>query len=168
MSSPTDPGAEELPKLPYLGAVIAETLRMHPTVSIVVRQLTCPATTWQTERSPGDVIGVALPALHADPHVWPDPGRFDPERFLLRKPARPSTRRSDTGTDAARDRAFASLELAIVLGTILTNVELRIPTRSATAQAAKVDPARRRRRPQPADHAQIVSHIDKYGRRFSS
>ncbi len=85
-----DPAPEDMPKLPYLGAVIAETLRMHPTVSIVVRQLTGPWNTWQTPRESGDVIGVALPALHADPHVWPDPARFDPERFL--KPQAPAGR----------------------------------------------------------------------------
>ena len=63
---------------PTSAAVIAETLRMHPTVSIVVRQLKRAVTTWQTERAPGDVIGVALPALHADPQVWPDPSGSTP------------------------------------------------------------------------------------------
>ena len=125
----TDPAPEEMPKLPYLAAVIAETLRMHPTVSIVVRQLTCPATTWQTPRAAGDVIGVALPALHADPDVWPDAGRFDPDRFLLHKPGPTEYSPFGYGHRRCPGAAFASLELAIVLGTILTRVELRMPTR---------------------------------------
>jgi len=122
-----NPAPEELPRLPYLGAVIAETLRMHPTVSIVVRQLTSPLTTWQTPRAAGDVIGVALPALHADPRVWPDPRRFDPERFLSRKP--PPAEYSPFGYGHRRcpGAAFASMELSIALGTILAGVELRMP-----------------------------------------
>jgi cytochrome P450 family 110 len=124
-----NPAPEQLPKLPYLAAVIAETLRVHPTVSIVVRQLKCPIKAWQTERSAGDVIGIALPALHADPQVWPEPSRFDPERFLTRKPS--STEYSPFGYGHRRcpGSAFAALELAIVLGTILTSVELRISDR---------------------------------------
>ncbi|HET7742750.1 MAG TPA: cytochrome P450 [Mycobacterium sp.] len=123
-----DPTPEQLPKLPYLAAVIAETLRLHPTVSIVVRQLTCPVTTWQTERAPGDVIGVALPALHADPQIWPDPSAFDPERFLDRRPSPTEYSPFGYGHRRCPGSSFTAQELATALGTILTHVELRIPT----------------------------------------
>lgn len=122
-----NPSTEELPKLPYLGAVIAETLRLHPTVSIVVRQLTCPVTTWQTDRATGDVIGVALPALHSDPQVWPQPRVFDPERFLGHRPSPTEYSPFGYGHRRCPGYSFAALELAIALGSILTTVELRIP-----------------------------------------
>ena len=135
-----NPGAEQLPKLPYLGAVIAETLRMHPTVSIVVRQLKRAVTTWHAERSQGDVIGVALPALHADPQIWPDPGRFDPERFLTRRPSPAEYSPFGYGHRRCPGSSFAALELAIVLGTILTNVELHIPDRKRRAKLPRSIP----------------------------
>ena len=120
---------EELPKLPYLAAVIAETLRLHPTVSIVVRQLNYPVAVWSAEQKAGDVIGVALPALHADPGVWPNPGRFDPERFLARKPSPAEYSPFGFGHRRCPGSAFAAVELAVALGTILTAVELRLPNR---------------------------------------
>jgi len=121
------PAPEQMQKLPYLGAVISETLRLHPTVSIVVRQLKCPVDAWQTSRDTGDVIGVALPALHADPQVWPEPARFDPERFLTRKPSPAEYSPFGYGHRRCPGSAFAAMELAIALGTILSNVELRLP-----------------------------------------
>jgi cytochrome P450 len=135
-----NPGSEQLPKLPYLAAVIAETLRMHPTVSIVVRQLKRAVTTWQTERAPGDVIGVALPALHADPQVWPDPSAFDPERFLARRPSPMEYSPFGYGHRRCPGSSFAALELAIVLGTILNNVELRNPKGRRRAKLARSIP----------------------------
>ena len=139
-----DPSPERMPKLPYLNAVISETLRMHPTVSIVVRQLTCPVDTWRTSRNAGDIVGVALPALHADPQVWPDPGRFDPERFVVRKP--PPAEYSPFGYGHRRcpGSAFAALELAIALGTILTKAELRLP-QTRRVSTPTVHSTRRRR-----------------------
>lgn len=122
-----NPPAEDMPKLPYLGAVISETLRMHPTVSIIVRQLKSPTEAWQIPRAAGDVIGVSLPALHADPSVWPDPGRFDPDRFLVRKPPPAEYAPFGYGHRRCPGAAFAALELSIVLGTLLSRVELRRP-----------------------------------------
>ena len=116
---------DRLAKLPYLGAVIAETLRLHPTVSIVVRQLKRPVTTWT--RGHGDVVGVALPALHSDPAVWPDPAHFSPERFLARKPTPFEYAPFGYGHRRCPGSAFANLELAVTLGAILTSVELRMP-----------------------------------------
>jgi len=125
----SNPSPEQMPRLPYLGAVIAETLRLHPTVSIVVRELTSPMTAWQTPRTRGDVIGVALPALHTDPVVWPEPRRFDPERFLTRKPPLAEYSPFGYGHRRCPGAAFASMELSIALGTILSRAELRMPGR---------------------------------------
>ena len=119
------PTPDQLQKLPYLNAVIAETLRLHPTVSIVVRQLKCPVTAWQSDHETGDVIGVALPALHADPDVWPDAARFDPERFITRRPTPAEYSPFGYGHRRCPGSAFAAMELAIALGTILTTAELK-------------------------------------------
>ncbi len=134
------PAPAEMTKLPYLAAVISETLRMHPTVSIIVRQLTHPMQAWQIERASGDVIGVALAALHTDPEVWPDPDRFDPERFLTRKPSVAEYSPFGYGHRRCPGAAFASLELSIVLGIILTTVELRPPQRNRARKAPRSIP----------------------------
>jgi len=136
------PTPDQLSGLPYLNAVIAETLRLHPTVSIVVRQLTSPQKTWRWPRSEGDVIGIALPALHADPQVWPDPGRFDPERFLTRRPRPAEYSPFGYGHRRCPGAAFATQELAIALAVIMTSVELeavsRKPPRSIPRGVAAV------------------------------
>jgi cytochrome P450 family 110 len=157
----TGPAPEEMSKLPYLAAVIAETLRMHPTVSIVVRQLTCPATTWQTQRAAGDVIGVALPALHADPDVWPDADRFNPDRFLQHKPGPTEYSPFGYGHRRCPGAAFASLELAIVLGTILTRVELEMPTRRRRRKPPRSIPRGVAAVPNRAIALQVVGSTEK-------
>jgi cytochrome P450 len=79
-------GPESLPQLPYLTAVVSEALRMHPAVPIVMRRLTAPLTVDGVRYSPGDVLGIAVPAVHFDPAHWPDPHRFDPDRFFDKTP----------------------------------------------------------------------------------
>ena len=75
----------------------------------------------------GDVVGIALPALHFNPSVWSDPDSFDPERFLHAKP--PPFQYAPFGGGFRRciGAAFAHHELAVAIGTILKTLELRSP-----------------------------------------
>ncbi len=124
----------EIAALPYLAAVIAETLRMHPTVPIVLRKLTGPLTVAGVACVAGDVVGIALPALHFNPAVWRDPETFDPGRFLARKPSPFEYAPFGGGHRRCIGAAFAHAELAVALGTILKTVELRAPARERRAK----------------------------------
>ncbi|MCX2932120.1 cytochrome P450 [Mycobacterium sp. CVI_P3] len=111
--------------LPYLGAVIQETLRVHPTVPIVLRRLTVPLTIAGVARSAGDVVGIALPALHFNPELWADPESFDPQRFLNAKPSPFHYAPFGGGYRRCIGAAFAHSELAVAIGTIMKSLELR-------------------------------------------
>jgi len=123
----SDPQA--MAELPYLSAVVSEALRMHPAVPIVMRRLTAPLTVAGTQWAPGDVVGIAVPALHFDPTIWPDPRRFDPGRFLGRNPTPFEYVPFGGGFRRCPGASFATYELAVAIGTLMTSVELRMPRR---------------------------------------
>ena len=131
---------QEIAALPYLGAVIQETLRMHPTVPVVLRRLTGPLTVAGVRRSAGDVVGIALPALHFNPDVWKDPDSFDPDRFLERKPSKFEYAPFGGGYRRCIGATFAQHELAVTIGTILNTVELRAPARERRKKPPRAVP----------------------------
>jgi cytochrome P450 len=131
---------EALPELPYLSAVVSETLRMHPAVPIVMRRLTAPLTVGGVPWSPGDVVGVAVPAVHFDPSRWPHPYRFDPERFLRNTPTPFEYLPFGGGFRRCPGAAFASYELAISIGALMKTVELRMPPRQRRAKPPRSVP----------------------------
>jgi len=120
---------QEIAALPYLGAVIQETLRMHPTVPIVLRRLTGPLTVAGVACSAGDIVGIALPALHFNPDAWRNPESFDPERFLNGRPSPFQYAPFGGGHRRCIGAAFAQTELAVAIGTVMNTVELRAPAR---------------------------------------
>ncbi len=69
-------------ELPYLDAVIKETMRIHPVVYAVGRVLEQPRKIggWDVPAKHAAILSIYL--THHDPTLWPDPERFDPERFL--------------------------------------------------------------------------------------
>lgn len=115
---------KEMTGLPYLNAVIHETLRMHPPVPIVLRRLTEPRVVGAVPCEPGQVVGIALYSLHYNSDLWPDPNRFDPQRFLDHRP--PASEYAPFGGGHRRciGAAFAMMELAVAIGTIVTTVDL--------------------------------------------
>jgi len=65
-------GAGDLDALRYTTQVLNETMRLYPAGHTVVRRSVVP---------PRRIVAVSIWAVHRNPAVWPDPGRFDPDRF---------------------------------------------------------------------------------------
>ncbi|AKK26736.1 cytochrome P450 [Mycobacterium sp. EPa45] len=114
----------EIATLPFLGAVIQETLRVHPTVPIVLRRLTAPMTIAGVSCGAGDVVGIALPALHFNPEVWAEPNIFNPDRFLAARPSPFRYAPFGGGYRRCIGAAFAHNELAVAIGTIMKSLDL--------------------------------------------
>ncbi|PNF35809.1 putative cytochrome P450 6a14 [Cryptotermes secundus] len=74
---------EAIQEMKYLDKVVAETLRKYPVVPILNRECTkaykIPDTDIVLEKGIRTVIPIL--GLHHDPKYYPDPERFDPERF---------------------------------------------------------------------------------------
>nr|AFR43485.1 cytochrome P450 [Locusta migratoria manilensis] len=74
---------EAISEMPYLDKVVAETLRKYPPGSILVRK--CMRQYQFPNGGPliDEGITVVIPtyAMHHDPDYFPEPDRFDPERF---------------------------------------------------------------------------------------
>ncbi|CAH1788102.1 unnamed protein product [Owenia fusiformis] len=73
---------EDMPKLNYIHMCIKESLRTHPPVANIVRKTTKPVTFPDGRKAPEDTrMGLGIYAVHHNPAVWPDPEKYDPERF---------------------------------------------------------------------------------------
>lgn len=69
-------------KLPYLEAVIKETMRMYPILPLIPRESLDRLVLNGYEIKPKTIVYVNVLAIHRDPRVWENPDEFLPERFL--------------------------------------------------------------------------------------
>ncbi|MGN9810146.1 cytochrome P450 [Micromonospora sp. BQ11] len=122
---------EHVGSLRYTRMVLEESLRLFPPAWMIPRTL----------RSPDTLGGVALPAgatvvlspylTHRLPDLWPDPTRFDPERFA------PGARRGRHpyayfpfagGVHRCLGQAFFFIEAALAAAAIMSRFTVRVAT----------------------------------------
>ncbi|XP_055707519.1 probable cytochrome P450 4ac1 [Phlebotomus papatasi] len=118
--------------LVYTDRVIKECLRMYPPVPFISRELT---ETQEVNGYPvptGTIVALHIFDLHRDPQYFPDPERFDPDRFL---PEQVEKRHPfaylpfSAGPRNCIGQKFALLEIKTVIESILINFHLSPITR---------------------------------------
>ncbi|KAF4525164.1 hypothetical protein B566_EDAN014755, partial [Ephemera danica] len=76
------PEMADLANLKYLERCIKETLRLYPSVPFFERNIETNAKIGKHDLPAGCFVTFMAYALHRDPEFWPDPEKFDPDRFL--------------------------------------------------------------------------------------
>jgi cytochrome P450 len=78
----TAPAVEAVMRLPLLDAVLKESMRLYPPVWILARLAEKDDEIGGFRVHKKDFVFMSQWAVHRHPKLWPDPTRFDPQRFL--------------------------------------------------------------------------------------
>ena len=120
-----DPDPGDVAGLPYLAAACHETLRMHPIPSTPSgRRLVAPAEVHGRHYEPGVTLLPCTYLVHRRPDLYPEPGRFRPERFLERQYAPHEYLPFGGGARTCIGATLAPLEMKLILAGILARCEL--------------------------------------------
>lgn len=121
----------------YLDAVVTETLRVRPVLSVVVRLLTEDVELGGYTLPAGTRVVPAIHLVHRRPDIYPDPRAFRPERFLDSKPGTYTWFPFGGGVRRCLGASFAIFEMKQVLRAIVSELDLE-------PAAAAPEPAKRR------------------------
>ena len=123
------PELGDFERLPYLRAVVSETLRLYPAAYIVARTSVAPCAIAGYDFPADTTMIMAQWVMHRDPRYFDDPEVFRPERWLNglenRLPAGAYFPFGD-GPRRCIGQGFALLESALVLATIAQKYRFKL------------------------------------------
>jgi cytochrome P450 len=123
------PMVSDLPALPYTRMVIEESLRLYPPAWIMGRRALGRDRLGEVEIEEGSVVAVSPYITHRREDYFPDPERFDPERFTwerceIRKPF--AYIPFGGGRRLCIGHNMAMLEAQLVVATIAPRFDIRL------------------------------------------
>ena len=124
------PTAEDVPRLRYTTMMLKEAMRLYPAAFVIGRHTPGGDQIGGYQIPPGSDIYVSPWVTHRHPEFWPDPERFDPDRFTA---DRESERHRYAwfpfggGPRACIGQYFSMLEAAVVTAMVLQAYELTAP-----------------------------------------
>lgn len=123
------PELGDLDKLAYTEQVIKEAMRIYPPAWMFERQALADDVLGDYRLPAGYLVGISPWTLHRDPQVYPDPERFDPDRFAPEAVAarnRYSYLPFGGGQRTCIGNAFAMMEAVIVLATLVSRFDFEL------------------------------------------
>lgn len=120
------PTYDDLPKLPLALRVFKESLRMYPAVYLFGRVAIAETDLGEYRVPKGTVVLISPFALQRRAHLWSDPGRFDPDRFLPENEAKRHKTAFipfSAGPRTCIGNHFALMEGPLVLATLLRHAD---------------------------------------------
>ncbi len=109
----------------YLDAVVTETVRLRPVISLVARRLTEPVEIGGWQLPAGVTVAPSIYLVHRRPDVYPNPERFEPERFLENPPGTYTWIPFGGGVRRCIGGSFAHFEMQVVLAELVKRREIR-------------------------------------------
>lgn len=111
---------EVISRLPYLAAVVNEVLRIHPVAMLMFPRLVEePLSLAGFCFDPGDVLIGCIQAVHQRSDLYPEPQRFDPDRFLHRSFGPGEFLPFGGGARRCIGAALAVYEMKLILASLL-------------------------------------------------
>ncbi|WP_250009818.1 cytochrome P450 [Actinoplanes sp. M2I2] len=113
-------------------ATLIEVQRVRPVIEITSRQVRCEELTlgrWTLPR--GTVVTAGIALLHDDPALFPDPSVFDPDRFVGARADTAAWIPFGGGVRRCIGASFATLEMSVVLRTVLRDFTVEPTTEPA-------------------------------------
>ncbi|XP_026127282.1 cytochrome P450 27C1-like [Carassius auratus] len=133
------PTAQEVNSMPYLKAVVKETLRMYPVVPMNSRLISENDIVIGGHFFPKETsFGLCHFAMSHDEKVFPEPWKFKPERWLRDGRTRPNPFGSipfGFGVRGCVGRRIAELEMYLVLARLIKLFEIRPDTSVGEVQS---------------------------------
>jgi cytochrome P450 len=127
IESESDNVVERLQKMPYINAVLNESMRLYPPAWIVDRENIADDNIGDYNFLKGTLIGISFYELHRNPKYWKNPEEFDPERFLgeQKKESMQYFYPFGAGPRMCIGVGFAIYEMCLTLSYIVKNYEIK-------------------------------------------
>ena len=132
------PDPDKIAQLPYLTAVCQETLRIYPVVMFTFPRITRRSVNLRGYHvEPNTYVTPCIYLTHRREDLYPQPLKFQPERFIKRKYASYEFWPFGGGSRQCLGQVFALFEMKLILATLLLNHQFKLE------ETAPVPPARR-------------------------
>jgi cytochrome P450 len=125
------PTPADLPRLAYTDTVLREAMRLYPPVWVIGRRALAPFRLGDYELPADTNVLISQLIMHKDARYFPDPQRFDPDRWSASNPQAASLPRFayfpfGGGPRVCIGAGFAMMEAVLLLATIAQQFQIQV------------------------------------------